>query len=250
MNPWDYPVPKRLYKYLPPDRIDVLTRCHIRFSQRQVFEDCEEFKVQVESLGSDEEVTNYIQQHSVFADYPSGFEELAVEIIKKVPGAKEKVLNTALASLRTPDLIVALCLTENPESSEMWKKYSRSSQGFVICFDTRHPGFRLLWNPGRFGRVEYSDDPIESFLAEYMGNVFFRKRTAYSYEAEWRSIRTMRRFKRVVQRDGEMPIYLSPFDPLSVSEILIKRNCVIEWELRHFVAIDSRYSHVKVCQID
>ncbi|MCH8268009.1 MAG: hypothetical protein IH846_10860 [Acidobacteria bacterium] len=60
----------------------------------------------------------------------------------------------------------------------------------------------------------------------------------------------MAKFKRIIQRDGEKPIYLSPFDPLSVSEILIKRNCVIEMELRQFVTIDSRYRHVKVCQMD
>lgn len=249
MNPWDYPVPKRLYKYLPPDRIDVLTSCHIRFSQRQVFEDCEEFKVPVISLGTEEEVENYFTQHGLFAGDSNGFEGF-IEGIKNIPGAKAKVLEKTVGSLRSPDLIVALCLTEDPESREMWKKYSINGQGFVIGFDTRHPGFRLLWNPGRLGRVEYSDDPIESFVSEYGRKVLFRKRTEYTYEAEWRSIRAMARFKRIIQRDGEMPIYLSPFDPLSVSEILIKRNCEIEWELRHFVAIDSRYSHVKVCQID
>ena len=64
--PWDkYPVPPTLYKYLRPERFEDLTKCLIRFSQRQVFEDEFELKPEVKCFGTPDEIAKYMEHEQV-----------------------------------------------------------------------------------------------------------------------------------------------------------------------------------------
>lgn len=107
-----------------------------------------------------------------------------------------------------------------------------------------------LKNPGLIGAVEYSDEPISSFLSTYGASSFFRKRTQYSFEAEWRSVRALSRFSNIVNPANDPALYLARFNPACTKEILTLRECSIQWELSTLSAIDARYRHTAVTLLD
>ena len=50
-----------LYKYLHPDRVDVVERKMVRFTQPRDFNDPFEFRPYIESAASDEAVRDYVE---------------------------------------------------------------------------------------------------------------------------------------------------------------------------------------------
>ena len=126
----------------------------------------------------------------------------------------------------------------------MWTEYAGAGKGFVMGFSSAHVGFGLLSSPGKLGKVSYSDEPFGTYLGilENEGVApLFRKRMKCALELEWRSIRMLHR----LEANGGN-IFLSPFDPASVSEIIIRVDCAVESDLRQLVATDARYRHVEV----
>jgi hypothetical protein len=64
----------------------------------------------------------------------------------------------------------------------------------------------------------------------------------YAFEREWRSVRML---KRLEHCPGD--VFLSPFDPASVREIVIRPNCTVEANLHDLVeGPDGRYQHVQI----
>src|SRR5438094_9356899 len=59
MKPWEHPVPPVLYKYLPPERLHVLSDRRVRFSQRTVFEDDHELQPDYAIFGTASEIWRY-----------------------------------------------------------------------------------------------------------------------------------------------------------------------------------------------
>jgi hypothetical protein len=237
--PWDYPLPRLLYKYLRPERLSVLTKCLIRFSQRQAFDDIFDLRPAAGSFGSDDEIAHYMEMQTIPPENQQ-------EVLKHIRELGPRFAEFTVSRLKVPDEFGVLCLTDNPTSDQMWKIYAENSRGFIIAFDTTSPAFQMLATPGRVGKVEYSDEPFRSFLSTYGANAFFRKGTQYQFEREWRSIRALCRFSQIVKPDGGVPIYLAPFNPKCIRQILIRHPCSIEWDLRTLVAVDARYGHVPV----
>jgi hypothetical protein len=56
MRPWEHAPPPFLYKYLCPERLDVLTDCRIRFSQRTAFKDDHELQQDYATFGNEDEI--------------------------------------------------------------------------------------------------------------------------------------------------------------------------------------------------
>jgi hypothetical protein len=228
----------------------VLTDCHVRFSQRQVFEDEFEFTPKVEHFGTGEEILQFAKADPMLRRHPEWLMELAAQDILSSPEKERAQMDQVRRFMTAPDEYAAFCLTEDPRSERMWLDYAGNSRGFVVAFDTGHPAFVLLRRPGLLGKVEYTDAAVSSFLSAYGTDTFFRKRIRYNFEREWRSLRAISRIRRVVQNDGKLPLYLAPFDPACISELLIRRQCSIEWELRSLVAIDFRYRQVPVTLVN
>jgi DUF2971 family protein len=90
------PVPVVLYKYLPPERIDILENMEIRFSPPTEFNDIFD--------------TDYLVPKS------EGSKGMATRIkLKRQLGV--------------------LCLTERPDDHRMWVHYARNHTGFVLGFN-------------------------------------------------------------------------------------------------------------------
>ena len=127
--------------------------------------------------------------------------------VLNTPGREEELIRQTQKWLTAPEQFAVLCLSENGGSRRMWHQYASHDSGFVVAFDLHHPAFRSLKRPGLIGEIEYSDEPISSFLSTYGASSFFRKRTRYAFEVEWRSVRALSRFREIVNPTNGPAIY-------------------------------------------
>lgn len=97
------PVPAVLYKYFPPERIDVLETMQFRFSSPSQFNDTFD--------------THYL-----------------------VPTSQGPKARVARRWLRNQ--LGIFCLTEKPDNHLMWVHYARNHTGFVLGFNARAPFFQ------------------------------------------------------------------------------------------------------------
>ncbi|MGH9680054.1 MAG: DUF2971 domain-containing protein [Candidatus Acidiferrales bacterium] len=95
-------VPTVLYKYLPPERIDILEGMQIRFSRPSEFNDI----------------------------FDSHF------LVKKAKG-KQAIGDRFKLKMR----LGIFCLAESPDNHLMWVNYARNHTGFVLGFDANAPFF-------------------------------------------------------------------------------------------------------------
>jgi hypothetical protein len=246
VKPWEYPSPPVLFKYLPPERLHVLADCFVRFSQRTVFEDDHELQPDFASFGTSDEIWRYaLMTGSQLSrgGYPAA---VVVAGLAMDPVQQKRALDTLQRAMTVKDELGCFCLTEFPNSERIWTEYAAKSTGFVIGFDTAHPGFvQQLMPRGGLGKVEYCDEPVGSalgtILEEDAAGLMFRKRMKYSSEHEWRIVRLLHRLQHTGQG-----VFLSPFDPASVRCIMIRPACTVETEVRRFVSLDKRYQHTQL----
>ena len=244
MYPWEHLVPPLLYKYLHPDRFHVLTGCKVRFSQRRVFDDDHELQPEYVDFGTADEIRRYLALDTGFKLDPRLETDAFIRVFSGSRELQERAREIAQGAMKSPDEFGVFCLTDAPDSEQMWREYADDGRGFVVTFDTAHPGFRLLTAPGHLGKVDYSDKPFGTFLGTFFSEgagVFFRKRMKYSFESEWRSIRGLHRLEHCPS-----DVYLSQFDPQCVKKIIMRPACSTETKVRHFLAVDARYHHVKL----
>jgi Protein of unknown function (DUF2971) len=97
------PVPAVLYKYLPPERIDILENMELRFSRPSEFND------------------------TFDSDY----------LVPMSQGLKGKTARVVLKSR-----LGILCLTEQPHDQLMWVHYARNHTGFALGFNARASFFQ------------------------------------------------------------------------------------------------------------
>jgi hypothetical protein len=250
VHPWQRTIPPILYKYYPPERFHVLTDCMVRFSQREVFDDQQDLRPEVANFGTADEMRAFMDSDPVLARHPRALKEAAIAHILNTPEREQRLIRQTQEWLSVPEEFAVFCLCENSLSRRMWGQYAGNGEGFVVAFDTRNPTFALLRSPGLIGEVEYSDTPISSFLSKYGTSAFFRKRIRYAFEAEWRSVRALSRFKDTVNSGSGPTIYLARFNPACIVRILILNECSLEWELRTLAAVDVRYRHADVALIN
>jgi hypothetical protein len=136
------------------------------------------------------------------------------------PAAQRLGIQSVMKNTHAIDEVGVFCVTEAANCEQMWTEYAKNGTGFAIGFDPAHIALDQLKGRGRFGKVLYSDDPIGSALGSLFNEegigALFRKRTNYAFEREWRIIRLLTRLE---SQDGG--VFLSPFDPASVREIIV-----------------------------
>jgi hypothetical protein len=120
-------------------------------------------------------------------------------------------------------------LTKTIISSLAWRRGGLPLGELFLCFCAKRP-------------IQSAPSLVRS---SYGANAFFRKSNRYQFEREWRGVKALYRLSQE-QPNGGLPIYLAPFSPKCIGEILIRHSCSIEWELRALVTVDTRYRHVPV----
>jgi hypothetical protein len=242
---WVLP-PNLLYKYLSARRLDVLTTCRVRFTQRKFFEDDHELQPDYARFGTVDEIARHIKR-TPSARIPWLTLDAQARLLADNPRYQESAKQTAVQNIKSLDRMGILCLSENARSDQMWSEYAQDGSGFAIAFDTAHPGFHEMTKPLGIRRVVYRDGGFQTFLGMMEKSIYeplFLKRVKYSFEQEWRSIRLLKDLERSA---GDT--YLSPFDPACVRQIIIRAQCTVEPGLRNLIAQDQRYHHVQIVEM-
>jgi hypothetical protein len=202
---------KVLYKYLPPNRIDVLERCAMRLSQPCCLNDPHDSLVAIRSRLEEQDGAD-----RVIAD------DFQVE----------KYYATRLRQDYSRQIGV-LCFSSDPLSVLMWSHYSIAHTGFVLHFDTDDSFFdrKLRWKGGVFGGdsifkglphpspVTYSSVRKSYYLEDGIPwDVLFNKSEHWSYEREYRSLMNLSDAELVESsKDDIWPVYLIHFPSSAIN---------------------------------
>ncbi len=237
--------PVILYKYLAPDRIDVLRTRRIRFTQPDDFNDPFEFRPPISATAF----------HSrAIAELDGSFDQLLADELAKYgsmisPSAREQlwsrradlrrslpaVLGQAVPSLvhgiqsgiykQLALQVGVLCLSEVRDSVLMWGHYTDSHRGFVVGFDSEHDFFlRRRGSRDEFGflrKVAYQlKRPSVDLLATTAEEWFQTKSSDWAYEKEWRIVRVLSEANCRIDRQP-VPICLFDVPAEAVREIIV-----------------------------
>jgi hypothetical protein len=156
-------IPPTLYKYYPPERVDIIESLQIRFSAPGEFNDTFDTRHQLSTISE----ANSSSAQAVVAKAKSQLDQA-----------------------RFRNSLGVLCLTASPDNHLMWVNYARNHTGFVVGFRTDATFFEV---DGRTLRqvVYQSSPPFFDTTSEE--SACFYKSLDWGYEQEWRCVR---RFSR------------------------------------------------------
>ena len=264
-----------LYKYLHPDRIDVLKNRTIRFSPPIAFNDPFEFKPVISSIASDEYVNAYVAENleslveSELSKVPedvlnliprSKVQEFAVSYFKNNPLLFSFLMNKAKEQLSTilseksNELIGVLSLTEKPDNLLMWSHYAESHRGYCIGFNSNHSFFnRKRSEKDEFyhlRKVKYlAHRPSKSLVDMNGTDIFLLKSNAWEYEQEWRMCAVLPDADTTINFTAAPAVHLFKFPADAIEEIIVGVNADSSLTESIKNIIDrTEFSHVKVKQ--
>lgn len=216
-----------LYKYLRPDRLEVLASNEIRFTQPSAFNDPFDSQPCFERL-----LPRAVIEEVCGINEPPGDGE--------TPEEREGRLKSLAANLElfgsqnskdwylanTVEKIAILSLAKNPDNILMWAHYADSHRGFVVGFemDDKSIGPRVDEKRRDLREVTYSiDRPRQESPNECTAReLFCTKSPDWTYEAEWRL------FDAVNNADDSSgtddcgnTVFLFRFEPCAISEVIL-----------------------------
>ncbi len=269
----------KLYKYLKPERIDVLTKCKIRYTQPRAFNDPFELTVPMTRIMEEEEIKHMGDQlipqqaQDVYERLPDPSRSLTsaqqVQLILKKRRAKRKVDKRVAQQLRlvAPEIragieealnsnIGILSLTERPDNLLMWAHYAASHEGLAIGFNSEHPYFNAPKSPNdelrHLRQVTYRQSRPKMSMTNFSGiDILLVKSTHWAYEREWRILRALQDADEVIPLLPPLhTVHLFNFPSDAVVEVILgcrmgeaKRKEVIK-EIRSI----EHFRHVRILQ--
>jgi tetratricopeptide (TPR) repeat protein len=247
-----------LYKYFPPDRVDVLRNGMIRFTPPAALND--PFDCSPRYLTKDE-----------LEDAPES---------EVCPGCAQVYVQGLQLALSSEDRqsVGLVCLSEKPDSLLMWAHYAECHRGYVLGFDTTQPFFSKSSDGTGLWKVSYADrrpslpkdivelelsrqpklNPLglhvlvvgsDTFNPDTDANDYrFVKSTEWEYEQEWRLLRKLENPSRIIEMPGAFPIYLYQFPKSIVHSVIIgfRGYSSLCPDIRQVIQEDPDYSHVKL----
>jgi hypothetical protein len=202
----------RLFKYFPPQRVDVLENEKIAFTPPDRFKDPFEFRVGISRATLRNQIKEVIEEAEINSEnYSRAYKELSrrqrLKMRKSVfrkAKISEQFRETFSKTIQTQSCQLGiLCLCEVNDSNLMWYHYADGHKGFVMEFDIHHEAFRNL---GAVWKVEYFAAPPVYDHTKPTPEIFRFKPNYLKYEAEWRMIRQLSEF--VPEKNGEgSPLY-------------------------------------------
>lgn len=248
--------PKSLYKFVAPDRIDILETGFIRFTQPSALNDPFELQPVFENLLTEEQlqeaanppfdmVEKEIRRHYVTLT-PEQQAVLSVEdlleLLKTNPLILEQLIAQIAPTLRagvqafTPQAKVMLTevlqnkfgilsLSEDANQPLLWAHYSDAHRGFAIEFDTEHPYFHR--------RRSESDELYYLRKVQYVhrnaggralldldgDDLLVTKAPSWEYETEWRMLVPLEDANHVLHIGGDT-IHLFALPLSAISRII------------------------------
>jgi hypothetical protein len=261
-----------LYKYLSPDRIDVLSKLKIRFTQFGAMNDPFEVSINIDKIS---------EQTNIYELTKKDFKSLIEEGYEKYPVvqsiiSKEDFINLALPLEEylkpyvienmnnvielLPDVLKskldvgmgALSLSEKCDHQLMWSHYSENHMGYVIGFNGKHNYFnqRISENDElrHLRKVVYVNKRPQINLMNPNGvEIFTIKHTNWEYESEWRMILPFTDASEMIH-NNKYPIYLFDFPASSISSIILgsKMEDSHKEKIKSILKSDTIYSHIEL----
>jgi hypothetical protein len=264
-----------LYKYLHPDRTDVLRNQFIRFSSPAVLNDPFELKPHVAALATPEYAAAELRRAlprvlaEELAQVPAELRALLPEealhaflqaqlpsIQKRLDGVSTQMMPLLQETMarKLEELLGVLCLSESPKSLLMWAHYADSHRGFVVQFDDTSPFFdtRVTENDElrHLRQVTYSSKRPSLTLSEVEdGSAFLTKGVEWEYEAEWRMIVPLADASQVIGT-GPEAVHLFGFPAEAVTSVIFGCRMLEakRAEIHALLASLPRYAHVRCIQ--
>ena len=265
-------VPDKLYKYMEPGRVDVLTTSRVRYTPLGGFNDPFEGWPEIASIGTEEQISEIID--AVFPEeIRRGYEQLDPRAQAMLPFEVWRTMVTDVARDKKPQLLAqahellpyaskwmrakvdgllgAFCLSEVPDSLLMWAHYSSSHTGFVIEYNAHHPYFHQQTTNEdelrHLRRVLYREARPSVPAMEMSGPLMFLTKSGHwSYEREWRLLRPLEDAALVI--DGLPPVHLFDVPPDAVTAIILGCRCSPETTkaIRDGLSANPIHNHVQL----
>ena len=189
----------KLFKYVPPERVDILENGKIAFTPPGRFKDPFEFRPELAGRTARVLLKDTVKQHE--KELIPNAHTLSARQLKRARRALLKNADEQGVLARTREAFTrviatradtdfgVLCLSAVGNDNLMWYHYADGHRGFVIEFDSEQPEFRKLGKPWK---IEYvSSQPVYDHR---VGNIeFFRNKPKYlEFEQELRIIRPLK----------------------------------------------------------
>ncbi len=244
-----------LYKYVIPERIDILERLRVRFTHPSALNDLLELRPAFGSLLTPADAQRHLAENPLdltklargaFESLPldlqqvmslAEVEQLTREKVASDEGklAVEGFAQRSLAMMNsfTPDLrtlmyekfdqlVGVFSLSESWDNGPMWSHYAANSTGLAIGFDETHQFFNRRRTPNdnfyHLRKVVYADQPgaPRSFSdIKEFASIFVTKDNHWTYEQEWRMLAPLTDATVTMGTEPD-PIHLFQIPPTAV----------------------------------
>jgi len=169
-----------LYKYVPPERVDILENLYIRFTQPSSLNDPGEFSVQIKKLINDDTLENTLDEgfekgleHATMIEnlqkefknslnmefskkdceqfynlllekQPNFFEEIVPQLKNLLTNVVKVSEPNIIKNFKTniKDIMGVLSLSECNNDFKMWSHYGSNHSGFIIILNRNHQFFK------------------------------------------------------------------------------------------------------------
>jgi hypothetical protein len=261
-----------LFKYLHPDRIDILIGRSICFSSPAALNDPFELKPHLAALASPEHMESEIALRvpevvrEEFEKLPSevrsllSAEALQELLIRQLPQMKQNIQGITeiftsklqdVMARKFEELVGILCLTESADNLLMWAHYADSHRGFVIEFDEYNPFFDRRISPDdelrHLRKVSYNTKRPSLTLAEVEDfSPFLTKGSDWQYEAEWRMMMPLDAASKIV-KNRQYAVHLYEFPAGAITSVILgcRMDAQKKEEIKQVLADSPHFEHVR-----
>lgn len=238
-----------VYKYVTPERIDILENGYIRFSQADALND--PFEAHPSFALHRKLIKERYYETKVFNPYDIIKRDLVFD--KNLQDEFKKLHNIVKRD------IFILSLTKKRNNLVMWSHYTNSHRGFVIGFDSHNSFFQdeNFHNATPLIKVEYREERTimpdldeifedEFLTAEACKKLYFTKSIHWRYEEELRMIGNLKSGRIIGKDDNKLDIKVFDFPPECLKEITFGYMMKIECKQKISKIVESRYPHVEL----
>jgi Protein of unknown function (DUF2971) len=260
-----------LYKYLCPERLDVLQRGLIRFTQPTACNDPFELRPVVEGFQRPAAISEAIRNHfentawekKVEAMVPPELRHFLPSLLqsdefrqKKQELMADGIAMLQAASVPIKDFVInglasrvgILSLSEDPANLLMWAHYASNHSGFVLELDDAHEWFHQRKTDEdefrHLRKVTYVSRTESRYLMDLEGeDILYAKAADWNYEREWRIIRILGEASVV---DGDIHLFEIP--PQAVTGIIfgLRSASSLKSSISALIAEQTALRHLRI----